>query len=101
MCDGLLTEERGHIYFVSSIVYKYPYLLSFTDDAVEIRTTSNGSLVKNIGAPNLHLISYKVNNIMIVCSQRIMHKIYFACFSNKLSCALFVEAWYFSRMPIY
>jgi len=44
-------------------VYKYPYLLAFTDDAVEIRTTSNGSLVKNIGAANLHLISYKVNKL--------------------------------------
>ena len=55
---------------VSSTVYKYPYLLSFTDDAVEIRTTSNGSLVKNIGALDLHLISYKVKHIISICSQR-------------------------------
>ena len=47
-------------------VYKYPYLLSFTDDAVEIRTTSNGSLVKNIGAPDLHLISYKVKHLSTI-----------------------------------
>jgi len=41
-------------------VYKYPYMLGFTDNAVEIRTASNGSLVRNIVAANLRLISYKV-----------------------------------------
>ena len=51
------------------LVYKYPYLLAFTEDAVEIRTTSNGSLVKNIGAPNLHLISYKVNWEFCICDK--------------------------------
>ncbi|XP_065916721.1 GTPase-activating Rap/Ran-GAP domain-like protein 3 isoform X2 [Dysidea avara] len=40
-------------------VYKYPYMLGFTDNAVEIRTASNGSLVRNIIASNLRLMSYK------------------------------------------
>ena len=63
MPDGVYSI---HITF-SFLVYKYPYLLAFTEDAVEIRTTSNGSLVKNIGAPNLHLISYKVNIYFCFC----------------------------------
>lgn len=55
-------------FLFSFLVYKYPYLLSFTNDAVEIRTTSNGSLVKNIGAPNLHLISHKVKILFVFIS---------------------------------
>jgi len=35
-------------------------MLGFTDNAIEIRTASNGSLVRNIVAANLRLISYKV-----------------------------------------
>ena len=63
---GYILLVRNALAMLSSYsVYKYPYLLSFTDDAIEIRTTSNGSLVKNIGAPNLHLISFKVNFIFI------------------------------------
>ena len=66
LTDSVHFIYKCHFFF---LVYKYPYLLAFTEDAVEIRTTSNGSLVKNIGAPNLHLISYKVNWKYCICDK--------------------------------
>ena len=41
-------------------VYMSPYVLAFTADTVEIRMTSNGSLIQTMVVPDLHLLSKKV-----------------------------------------
>lgn len=42
------------------LVYLYPYMLAFTEHAIEIRMATNGSLMQTISVPDLRLISSKV-----------------------------------------
>ncbi len=43
------------------LVFMYPYMLAFTEHTVEIRMSSNGSLMQTIDVPDLHLFSSKVS----------------------------------------
>ena len=47
--------------FPNRSVCMSPYMLAFTANTLEIRMSSNGSLIQTINIPDLHLISCKVH----------------------------------------
>jgi len=47
----------------SRVVFAFPYVLSYTSDAVEFRSAVNGALLQTINMPELKLISCKVRGV--------------------------------------
>uniref|UniRef100_A0A1I7X349 PITH domain-containing protein n=1 Tax=Heterorhabditis bacteriophora TaxID=37862 RepID=A0A1I7X349_HETBA len=68
--DGIPKQHSGQLIIITNLAFRFPFIIGFGEDLIEIRLAVNGNLLASMYMPSVKLLSSKANELESVARER-------------------------------